>query len=383
MYSITGYGSMIADQGRMEAYRQALQQAIQPGAVVLDIGTGPGIFALLACQAGASRVYAIEPNEMAIQVARSVVAANGYQDKVRLIQALSTETQLPELVDVIISDLRGLLPYFMEHIPAIVDARQRFLAPGGVLIPQQDVLWAALVEDPDRYDGLVAPWERYSYGFVMTPARQIVTNACYKARFTPAQLLTTPEQVTRLDYATVTNPDLKVTLSCSLARPGTAHGIAIWFDATLVEPICFSGAPGATELIYGQAFFPLAQPIDLMPGDQITLTLQAILIRGNYTWNWRTTVTQPAEGDRVKAQLNQSTFYSAPLSLPQLQKQSPQHIPTRNQRGQISQMILGAMDGTASLETITDRVLHQFPDQFQNWQEAFNLVSELTLQYSE
>ncbi len=46
MYSIAAYGSMIADRVRMDAFTKALRQAIKPDSVVLDIGTGPGSFAL-------------------------------------------------------------------------------------------------------------------------------------------------------------------------------------------------------------------------------------------------------------------------------------------------------------------------------------------------
>ena len=35
-----------------------------------------------------------------------------------------------------------------------MDARQRFLAPGGRLIPQEDTLWAAVVELPEVYEKL-------------------------------------------------------------------------------------------------------------------------------------------------------------------------------------------------------------------------------------
>lgn len=136
-YSIFDYGGMIANHVRTNAYAQALRQAIKPGGVVLDIGTGSGFFALLACQFGARQVIAIEPAD-AIQVARQIAAANGYAEKIMFIQDLSTRVTLPERADVIISDLRGALPLYQHHIPTIVDARQRLLAPSGVLIPQRD-----------------------------------------------------------------------------------------------------------------------------------------------------------------------------------------------------------------------------------------------------
>lgn len=90
MYSLAGYGSMIADRVRMDAFAQALRQATTPESVVVDIGTGTGILALLACRFGARRVYAIEPDD-AIQVAREIAAANGYADRIDFIQAVSTK----------------------------------------------------------------------------------------------------------------------------------------------------------------------------------------------------------------------------------------------------------------------------------------------------
>ena len=135
MYTISEYGNMYMNEARMNAYAAALRDAVTPNSVVLDIGAGTGIFALLACRYGARRVYAIEPDD-AINLARESAAANGYSDRLTCIQSLSTKVALPERADVIISDMGGMLPLFEQHIPAIIDARDRFLAPGGALIAQ-------------------------------------------------------------------------------------------------------------------------------------------------------------------------------------------------------------------------------------------------------
>ncbi len=87
---------MIGDSVRMDAYAQALRQVVKPNSVVLDIGTGTGIFAMLACKFGARRVYAIEPND-AVQVARETAIINGFAERIEFFQALSTQVTLPEL----------------------------------------------------------------------------------------------------------------------------------------------------------------------------------------------------------------------------------------------------------------------------------------------
>jgi predicted RNA methylase len=46
VYSLAGYGRMVTDNLRTDAYAEALKREIKTGDVVVDIGTGPGILAL-------------------------------------------------------------------------------------------------------------------------------------------------------------------------------------------------------------------------------------------------------------------------------------------------------------------------------------------------
>ena len=137
MYDIFGYGSMIADRTRMGAYETALRRAITPGCIVADLGTGTGMMAMMAARMGAAKVYAIEPGDL-IQVGRECARANGLADRIEFIQDISTKVSLTCQVDVIVSDMRGVLPLHHSHLASIADARRRFLKPVGVLIPQQD-----------------------------------------------------------------------------------------------------------------------------------------------------------------------------------------------------------------------------------------------------
>src|SRR5438445_2012197 len=147
MYSLDGHGRMIADDVRVNSYVQAMEQLLKPNAVVLDIGTGTGICALLACRLGARRVYAVEPADV-ICVAREAARENGFADRIEFLQDVSTRVRLPEPADLVVSDLRGVLPPFHHYLLAIMDARQRMLAPDGVLIPARDAVKPATVEAP-------------------------------------------------------------------------------------------------------------------------------------------------------------------------------------------------------------------------------------------
>ena len=226
MYSLGAYGSMIADRVRVDAYREALRKAVRKGSIVAEIGTGPGIFAVLACQLGAERVLAIEPAEI-IQVAREVAAANGCAGRIEFFEGLSNRVTLPARADVILSDLRGILPLFERHIPAIADARLRFLAPGGTMIPRRDTLWAAIVEAPKPYGEVVDPWDQNPFGQNLSPARQLAVNNMQKVRMSPAQLLTGHKLWATLDYSSVEHPDVRGDLEWTVERAGTGHGIVV------------------------------------------------------------------------------------------------------------------------------------------------------------
>lgn len=104
---------MIADVARVNAYAEAIAAAVRPGDLVEDIGCGAGLFSFLACRAGARRVFAIETDEC-IQSARELAMANGLTDVVEFMQGESLRTELPERVNVVVADIRGVLPLFRD-----------------------------------------------------------------------------------------------------------------------------------------------------------------------------------------------------------------------------------------------------------------------------
>src|ERR1700755_2360161 len=128
MYRLTDYGSMLADRRRVDAYARALEAAISPSSVVVDLGAGIGTFSILACKLGAARVYAVEPATI-IAVAKDNATRNGVADRIHFLQTRALDLELPEPVDLIVSDLSGAIPLFEEHLPSVIHVRDRFLRP--------------------------------------------------------------------------------------------------------------------------------------------------------------------------------------------------------------------------------------------------------------
>lgn len=381
MYSLNAYGLMIADRVRTDAYAEALRKTIREGAVVVEIGTGPGVFAVLACQLGARKVYAIEPAEI-IQVAREVAAANGCAEKIDFFEQLSDRVALPAHADVILSDLRGVLPFFQRHIPAIVDARRRLLVPGGTMIPRKDTVWAAVVEAPKPYGDIVDPWDKNPLSQALAPARTLATNNGLKVRVSPEHLLTGHKLWTTLDYSTIESPDVRGSLEWSAERAGTGHGIVVWFDADLAEGIGFSNAPGTPETVYGSYFFPWTQPAILEKGQSVCVVLEAKLVENDYVWRWTTRIEPFAGSSASPIHFEQSQLAGAVLSPTQLRKLAADYIPQLSEEGILRRRTFELMDGKLSLNEIAKQLVKEFPQRFSDWRHALTYAGTVSQEYS-
>jgi len=378
MYSLRAYGDMISDRGRFDAYANAIARAVRPDDVVLEIGCGPGVFALLACRAGAARVYAIETEDV-VHFAKQLASANGLAERIKFLQSDSRRTELPERVNVIVSDIRGTLPLFEHAIPSLEDARQRLLAPGGILIPQRDTLMVALAEADVYYSSLTAPWNLSMQDLDLSSSLSLILNENYGVRFTSEQLLTEPKNWCVLDYAAGVQKQAAANLSFRVVRPGVAHGLCLWFETQLFEGIGYSSGPGGASTIYGQAFLPWLEAVNVVEGQEIQVELHADLVGGDYVWRWNTRIDIPDSNAR---HFRQSTFQGANFAPHSLRRRGADFVPSLSETGEAERWLLQAMDGKASLQEIAQEAAKRFPKLFSVWDEAFRRAAELSGKYS-
>lgn len=106
---------------------EALEELIQPGSDVLDLGTGSGILALAAAKLGAGSVLAVDTDRQAVRTARRTVSANGVDDIVKV-----KDGSLPEIeghYDLALVNI--LAKVIIEMFEAGLAKRMR---PGGVVV---------------------------------------------------------------------------------------------------------------------------------------------------------------------------------------------------------------------------------------------------------
>jgi ribosomal protein L11 methyltransferase len=100
-----------------------LDDLVEPGARVVDVGAGSGILSIAAARLGAEEVLALEMDGMSCETARENVFKNGVNDRVRVLELLvAPEEPFPNApFDGIIANLQShllepLLPAFTENL---------------------------------------------------------------------------------------------------------------------------------------------------------------------------------------------------------------------------------------------------------------------------
>ena len=379
MYSLAGFGAMISDAVRIEAYAEALKRVVRPDSVVVDIGCGTGIFSLLACQCGAGRVYALDSSEF-IHLAAHTAAENGYADQVICLQAISTAVELPEEADVVVSDICGQLPWMPGRMEAIDDARRRFLAPDGVLIPKADRVWLGLIQADEDFERISSPWAKRPFGLAMEAAQIAARNRVESLGSEKIDLLGDPVLVAAHNYSTLQKSGFDVTLEIEVTHAGTAHGFVLYFDIELVDGVGFSTAPGGNAKVYGQTFLPLAEPVPVRQGHRVTIRLRTVLQNDSHSWLWRSKFFGP-EGATPETEFTQSSVLHPPPSWAVGGMADREYVPRPSVNAATDRVVLERMDGKTSMRELALAVQEAFPDRFGDFDDALDLVRDVSGRY--
>ncbi|XP_040996975.1 probable protein arginine N-methyltransferase 6 isoform X1 [Juglans microcarpa x Juglans regia] len=234
---------MIKDRVRTETYRAAIMQhqSSIAGKVVVDVGCGTGILSIFCAQAGAKRVYAVDASEIAVQ-ANEVVKANNLSDTVIVLHGRVEDVQIDEEVDVIISEWMGYMLLYESMLGSVITARDRWLKPGGLILPSNATLYMAPITHSDRYSESIDFW-RNVYGIDMSAMLPLAKQCAFEEpcveTITGENVLTWPQVVKHLDCYTISIHELETVTTRykfkSMMR-APLHGFAFWFDVEFSGP---------------------------------------------------------------------------------------------------------------------------------------------------
>ena len=291
MYAeIEVHRTMICDRVRTEVFRRAIDSVVRPGDIVLDVGAGSGILSMFAARAGAARVYAVERTTVAV-LAQELAAANGLGEIIEVIHGDVLDVELPERVDVIVSEWLGGFGIDEGMLVPVIAARDRWLKPGGVMIPRSVTAWAGLVHD--RYLGETVgflrdnPYGLRLDGLVEMTLNEISYSGTFRhlaegdRRSEPGRLWTTDADLIPIEQAQA--PHEAETL-LQVRDAGTANALALWFSADLAPGISLSIGPGDPPTHWGMTTAPLRSPVELAAGMVVRARVRTAPAKPMGTW---------------------------------------------------------------------------------------------------
>lgn len=365
----------LADHARIDAFRNALKSTVRPGDVGLDLASGTGILGLLACQAGAARVYAIESGDIAT-VATALARENGFADRITIINEHSSRATLPERVDFVVTDMAGRFGFEAGLFELMRDARRRFLKPGGRIIPRAVSLWVAPVDSNDVRDH-VDFWSTDRHGLSFRAAHQVATSTGYPRAFAVAELLADGSRLTRTSLDTDITT-LQGTVDTRFIRDGVMHGVAGWFSAELADGVELTNAPGHPSRINRRnVFFPLRESIAVKCGDQVSITMairpESLVVR------WRVKITR---GGALLHETDTSTFSAMLLSKGNVERTRPDFTPRLTEAGLARRTVVDLCDGTRTVGEIEATVFARHRSLFADEHEAAAFVAEVVTRYA-
>jgi len=368
--TVQNHQSMFFDKLRNSYYSAAIEKVVDIDSVVLELGAGLGLHGFMSARKGARKVYLVEP-ESIIDVTRQLVSANNLSEQVECIRGRIEEIKLPENVDLIISVFTGNFLLSEDLLPSLFYARDKYLSPGGKLIPDRALMEVVPVSAPDYYEKHINCWSDASQPANFELVRKYAVNSLYydEPKERKAEYLSDPAQLIELDFMTANEASCQSKIQVKISQNGVCHGILGWFRARLGEQ-WLSTSPEDRQMHWSQAFLPLAEPVDVKKGDVLFIELNRPEF-GEWTW----TVTSETTSQRL------STFLSEPVTPATLEKKSDKYKPRLSQSGKATQDVLLRMNGQELTEKIIDDILTEYQNLFPARKYADQFVKRIVEKY--
>lgn len=358
----------VADNVRIQCFREAITRIVKPGDIVVDLGCGSGVLGLMCLKAGASRLIAIDSTPM-IEIARQTFARAGYIDHCDFISGKSFRVSTPAAADVVICDHVGYFGFDYGILELVCDARTRFLKPHGTVMPSRLRLMISPVQS-DTARRKANGWrdEKVASEFHWLGSYGI--NSKHAVELKGEEIIGSPAVLGEIDLRHEQRQFFSWTTELTASRDAILHGLACWFECKLSDGVWMTNAPLAANAINrAQAFLPIDDAVPIRGGDRIRVTVMTRPADDLIGWS----VEIPERGRRF----DHSTWNSLLLGASDLMRANPNRVPRPSRAGRARTVVLSYCDGQRSARQIEELVLREHPDLFPVQTEVSRFVAEV------
>lgn len=362
--------SMVLDEVRNRAYLEAMRRVITPESVVLDLGAGVGVLGLLAARLGAKKVYCVEPASVAAHIP-TLAEANGVTDRVVALRGRIEDIELPEQVDVILSVFTGNLLFTEGLMPSLYFARDRYLKPGGAMIPDRARLAFAGVEAPARHAETAGRYNRESLGIDYSAIAGNVANNFYllDRDADDLRLLTPAAVAVELDLHATHEDRVRWQAGLDVLHDGELHGLVGWIELRLGESWLSTG-PHGDDVHWRPSLLPVAVPMPVRQGQAVAAAFQFI-DDGQLVWSLA------VDGNRQR----QATVLGNPDAAIDVMLSTAACSNALGQEGEFVERALAAMREGRSNQAIAEALHAAMPQHFRDARHALKRVGALSARY--
>ncbi|XP_069158781.1 histone-arginine methyltransferase CARMER isoform X2 [Procambarus clarkii] len=284
--------NMMQDYIRTGTYQRAILSNMSDfrDKIVLDVGAGSGILSFFAAQAGARKVYAVEASSMA-QHCEMLVRSNNLQDTIKVIAGKIEEIDLPDMVDMIISEPMGYMLYNERMLETYLHAK-KWLKPTGRMFPSRGDLHVAPFNDESLYYEQLNKanfwYQNCFHGVDLCQLREQALNEYLRQPIVDTfdiGICLAKSIRYSLDFLVAQEKDLHhlvIPLEFHILKSCTMHGLAFWFDVAFLgstQTVWLSTAPTEPLTHWYQVRCLLEKPIFVKEGQLVTGTVELVANR--------------------------------------------------------------------------------------------------------
>lgn len=275
---------LLGDTLRNDAFADALKAVIKPGeTVIADIGSGTGFLSFLAERYGAKACHLYEVSDL-LTLSKTLAKENGCK-RCQFFHTHSTAVKKPLKADVVVSEILGNYALEENIIETLNDA-QRFLKPGGVIIPHSLTQFVAPVISSRLFDELNV-WDRVGHDVTFRAAKEMCMNNMYVKDVLPGDLWGKGQEWDRMNFAEQNDSLREASVEWTADKNMTFYGFTLWWESALVKDITISTSPLEPSTHWKQIYLPTLEPLSVEKGGTVRLHMKSDTrydVKINLTW---------------------------------------------------------------------------------------------------
>ncbi len=236
--------AMLSDSARNDAYEAAIRRAV-PGKRVLEVGTGAGLLAMMAARAGAATVDTCEAVGVIAREAASIVAKNGFADRIKVIPKHSTGIVIGRDIgaraDVLITETFSSNLLDEAILPSVEHAHRHLLTENATVIPKAASAMGFLIGG-DAVGGMLSAGR--VKGFDLSPFNEFAPpRLVVPLNGVAFERLSPDVELLRFDLAEAEFRMGGREVAVPVTGSGLCYGVALWIRLDLNDEVQYSNRP--------------------------------------------------------------------------------------------------------------------------------------------